>query len=716
MHRLFHAIVLFAIVSPAAAWGNPLAVVDLASATDWTYKRDTEADWKPIEIPNQLSVKTTADRWIDYRRNFTVPEIASDQDTTLRFLSVNDGGEIYINDQQVGVINYGLFPADIDIRQFIQPGKSAQLTVRCFSRNHYYHGGAFPQDHNGEELLGIPRGVSAIVSPAVHIVDCFVISSVTKKTIGAEVTVSNQSSETRTVDIASTLTKWRPEDRWHYPSIPDKRITLPPHSETKVAIEPVAWTLGPDSYWWPNIPFREDYQAALHLLNLEMREGARLLDSQTRRFGFVEAGEGPNYYTINGVRVFEFQDGTQEHLWSPGGKDGFQISYEQLPGWQAGPGGAVETWKRYLRLGFNCFRLHSSAGSESMLDAADEVGFMIVGESGIRGYAKPEEEWDPVYKPAAVAAMVKTYRSHPSIVRYSLDNEWAEATRNDEISRGLIDAAVSEDTTRPLSFSQDKVPWVKECFGSDKVHHAWVLDHYHKPTTAPNVIAGIEEDYWKREGSDKNELIECSRAAIMDRLGGLAVFSPWNLNNYWCNFVLGGSKKSGTVNPKWRNKDRSDGIDGWGSDLIRFMQNCYSIFASADVDLIANHLNNESQIFDPARAATLISQSQIKRQLVAFNNSLASHSLSIHWELHWDRPAGQLVASGDTETKMLAPGEHDTPSIVLQCPAATSTSRLLYFPIKTIVDGVAQFSEDRYVFNVVDADQTATSGPATRSK
>jgi hypothetical protein len=700
MFRIQLLTTLFFLLQAPMVRADPLAVVDLRSTTDWTYRRDKESDWTPIAMPNQLSVKGTKDRFIDYRRKLHVPRFADNQATTLKFLSVNDGGQVLINDQIVGSINYGLFPSEIDISKFVSPGNDVELTVRCCSRNHYYRAGAFPQDHNGDELLGMPRGVSLCVYPGVHVADVFVQPSVSHSTLGYDLRLVNSATVPRTVNIVASLTPWNHDAAWSYPMIADKEVTLPPNAETTVTQDNIQWTLGPDSYWWPNIPFREDYQAKLHYLNVTVEENGKTLDKLSERFGFAEHGEGPSYYTINGVRIFELQDGTQEHMWSANGHDGFQTSFEELEGWGSGPNGAAETWRKYLRLGINCFRLHNSAASEAMLNAADETGFMLVGESGIRGYAKPEEVWDDIFKPATVKAMARAYRSHPSVVRYSLDNEWAQATKVDDIARGLIDAAVSEDPTRPLSFSQDKAPWVKEFFGMDRSHHGWVLDHYHTPTTSPTTLSGIEEDYWKREGTDKNELIECARAAILDRMNGLAVFSPWTLNNYWCNFVAGGSKVNGTVNPLWRNKDRRDGIDGWGSDIVKFVQNCYSIYASADVDLIEHHLNTEALIFDPDKAVAFENQKQITRQMVVFNNSLARHVERIAWEVHLDHPTGDLAASGETDDCPLDPGEHASPSINFACPATAGHWRAIWFVIKTTVDGKIAFTEDRYFFKI----------------
>ena len=430
-------------------------------------------------------------------------------------------------------------------------------------------------------------------------------------------------------------------ETWEYPKFEDRKVSLPPRTRTKVR-QTVDWTMPTTSYWWPNIPFDEKYRAVLHFLDIEVMEGrqddrycpAALRIRAVRRGGVL-------LLTVNGTRVFQFMDSSQEHVWSvPGKVNGFQAAYQFLPAFGT-VDGARETWRRYQRLGINTFRMHSSAGSEAMMNAADEVGMMLVGESAIRGWEKPEEEWDYRYKPAAIRGMVRWYRGRPCIARYSLDNEYNPASANPKIGAALIDAAVAEDSTVPLSFSQDKPPREGVVYGTGGVGHAWIMQHYYQPRVSPDAIVGVEEMYWDRNGTTRNELIGCAKSAILDRMKGYAVFSPWNLNNYWCNFVEGGSYEAGTINKSWKVKDRRDGVDGWGSEIVTFVQNCYAIYAAADVDMIENHLNTEQEIFAADKVPAFDNQLRASRELVVFNNSLMNHKLTVAWELHLDSADGK---------------------------------------------------------------------------
>ena len=100
--------------------------------------------------------------------------------------------------------------------------------------------------------------------------------------------------------------------------------------------------------------------AQLHVLNFTITEAERIWQTHTQRFGFVEYGEGPYYYTVNGVRVTGITDSTAE------GQASFYDTYNTaawLPPTRWGTG-APESWRRYMRVGINinrvCFAPHTT--------------------------------------------------------------------------------------------------------------------------------------------------------------------------------------------------------------------------------------------------------------------------------------------------------------------------------------------------------------------
>jgi hypothetical protein len=141
---------------------------------------------------------------------------------------------------------------------------------------------------------------------------------------------------------------------------------------------------GKESYWWPNKPYSDDYTAVMHTLRLKIEPtqnqsqplpepamgeaatgggggGGEGGDSPPLplihqhdafiRFGFVEWGESRDggFYTVNGVRINFIGDATPE-----AGQSDYD-AYSTTEGW-ASHAGAVESFRRYMRLGITANR------------------------------------------------------------------------------------------------------------------------------------------------------------------------------------------------------------------------------------------------------------------------------------------------------------------------------------------------------------------------
>ncbi len=119
--------------------------------------------------------------------------------------------------------------------------------------------------------------------------------------------MTNSKHSLAEVVVSAELAAWQGVPK-HYPALPTNSITSEAGKIRKVEVRGVPWTLGPASYWWPNIPYRSDYRPQLHWLHLTLSERGKAIDSYRQRFGFVEYAEGPSYYTVNGVRFTSIGD------------------------------------------------------------------------------------------------------------------------------------------------------------------------------------------------------------------------------------------------------------------------------------------------------------------------------------------------------------------------------------------------------------------------
>jgi hypothetical protein len=279
--------------------------------------------------------------------------------------------------------------------------------------------------------------------------------SVSNDTLEVQTWIRNGTGQEKQIKLAGELESWN-KSRWRYPSIPEVVATIPAPSTKQVLIGPVKWGLGSKRYWWPSIPFKEDYVATLHHLKLEARECRTLKDrlwhKRVQRYGFVEYKKGPYYYTVNGVRVTHFSDSNSygqvgEHdCWIV--TPCFQPPHDQLKG-------CPETWKRYQRIGFNSMRLPTSVPTRYMLETADEAGYMLVPEGG--SWGNGVNKFDKANFSFQVQETIRGCRNHPSVARYLLANESLPENLSspDNPWRWLIDAAMEVDPTRPYVFEVD---------------------------------------------------------------------------------------------------------------------------------------------------------------------------------------------------------------------------------------------------------------------
>jgi len=730
---LFGRVVLLSVFS-FAFWGsglrandmNPLSSIDLASDTDWTLSVDG-AGSRPIKVPGGGYNSDLQDQpWIDqksvkddvvYTRAIKIPRVVPDQGTVLEFGAVNYGAEVYLADEDgsnpvlVGSHAGALNPFSVDLTPYVQPGSTYQLQVKAFTMTHYggrlgtgfIYNEAWKSPSNGwasRFAQGITRYVRLAIYPPVAISDVFVKPSVTNQSFSADVTLTNYTKMPETVVLNGGFSSWS-GSHWSYPKIPSQTVNVPARGTAKVSLGPVDWTLGPGSYWWPNKPFSETYQAQLHYLNLEVAQQGRALHRLAQRFGFVEWTEGDTCYLVNGVRINFISDATPESGMSD--YDAYSVSPAFLPSTKPGTG-CAETWKRYMRIGIDANRLHQSTPTRAMMDAADEVGFMLVPESTIRGSANGTPDavynqvWDPQVTPGAVEQLAQTCRNHPSVCRYSLVNELYQHGGGEAAVETLIDAIVPIDPTRPLVFEDDALSSPTAFTGPISGRKANLMMHYQQNPQPATSITGMGESAWGPSDAQNQGLQKFALLAADGRRQNMAYYAGWDWMNYWPNFLQGMSakrhawKQAGNSYP-----DRTDGVDGWGSPVIEYDQRLFHPYLVLDYDFYK--VNGTFDKGWPAVPITYAPGQTITRSLDIFNDSLATRNLKIVWTAHWDSPTGPPVGSGILKVPKVAAGFHVTRSATFNAPS-TDDNRTLYFILQSFDDdsGTLLFEDDSVRF------------------
>ena len=715
MHRTTTLLLTALLLAPLAALhaaGNPWAnyrfapdaarEIDLASDTQWTLAIDggapraikvTAGGWNSDRQSPAIASADVKD-YATYERTLTIPAAAAGQVVKVLFGGCNYGAEVLLDGRKVAEHNAPMTPFAADLTGLATPGKTHRLQVKAYTR---YHFGSTPmvpvgfdfnngmihgtKAYNGctKYAYGLTGYVRLAIYPPLHVADVFVQPSVAGKVLKYDVWLANTTKMPKTIVLKGTLTSWNKRD-WNYPPLPDREMHIPAGETARVTME-VPWRFGPESYWWPNIPFREDYQAVLHCLNLSLVEEKQVVHQWVQRFGFVEYKEGPYYYTVNGVRFTSFGDSNSY------GQIGQYDCWTETPCFQpprAGIQGCPETWKRYQRIGFNDMRLSTSVPTRYMLETADEAGYMLVPEGGSWGNRTSAFQKENFSH--QLQATIRVCRNHPCVARYSLANESlpADFASPHNPWRWLIDAAREVDPTRPYVFEVNNhqtgaVPGMKG-------GHAQQMEHYRPIVPSGDHLRGMGECAWATEG-----MASFSRQALAMRVNDWAHFAPWSWLNFWPNFLEGMNHDR----HPWKyndHADRTDGVDGWGSPIIKTVQRTLHPYLVLDRDEIATKplpLNNLdiAGIRTYQRTLCASAGARIERHIELFNGGLTGNRLELRWQARWDNAAGPVVGEGVAPPCTIEPGFHATQTVAFTAPKLDGAARTLCLVLEVLKDG-----------------------------
>ncbi len=497
-----------ALMLPMVVSADPQIEVDLASSTAWTFKPDgSSGTAKNLPVPaggwrlNGFPDDTAG----TYERRVAIPTLngKSPQVTVLDFEAVNWEATVSVgNDEahlkQAAVHLSAWTPFRVDISRFVTPGSSALIRVHVRDRSYFKdQDGHFTvpagPEWNDRAARGIIRGVSLKVFPSVYIENLFVRPDTQSRTLGCSATVRNGSQVRQSVTLTARLAlaggapaRNVPE----YPTIPRLSVVLEPGETRTVTIGPVKWTLPSRLNWWPNIPFRPDYHAVLHLLTVTTTvSGAAesTAHSESVHFGFCTMAQRGKQYTLNGVPINLRGDSLPEGTI---GTDAFA----RLPGFlpPTGPYAAVKSagWpgavRNYQRLNYNVIRMHQIPCTPYMMDVCDELGMLVIPETAIRGGGvSPEDVLEiPDSFTTHLRELIMRDRNHPSVVKWSLENELPHAPL--PFLRKLYDTCMQADGTRPCSIDvfdkSDSPDWPNFA----------VIDHYTQPAGTTDAAGGID--------------------------------------------------------------------------------------------------------------------------------------------------------------------------------------------------------------------------------
>ena len=625
-----------------------------------------------------------------YSRQITIPDTSQPQVDEVIFGAVNHQATLYVDGTKVGTNTTSFTPSSFDLTPYVQPGHTYTISVDVKGRK------ALTNPANGKYVVpdaaewseAVPQGIfrSAYlrIYPQVHIAGTSIQTSVANNTLRYETSITNAGDTPQTVTLTGHLTSWN-HAGWNYPDIAGQRVTVPAHATQDVTVT-VPWTLGPQSYWWPNVPYRPGYRAQLHVLNLAIHGPAGVADEATYRFGFREVGQRDPYYYLNGVRVNFRGDDLQGADYDRVDHSGKGDAYDTLPGFLP-PGNGNPGWPQavdnYERLNYNVVRIHQEPATPYMLDVADEMGLMVIDETAIRGSNGGQDfVAGHDYMVGHAGDLALRDRNHPAVVRWSEANEPYGAS--EQFIGDLYNAITAVDPTRPISVdgeSPSSYPDMTQPDFNALPHYLGGLGEYTgQVLPQDNRPFGQGEYIWPACSTVQGFTWFATATEAM-RAEDASDLRPYTLLSAWAGFVPGVKTTDFTTEEGRPPVYGADNLpDPWANPQIQRAQAAFNPALVADTGYWAsNHLSDANGDWPTPHhpdQPTLVYGSQVTRTLDVFNDTFTGTNVDVTWQARLGSATGPVAASGTLPLNVPL-GSHISPQISFTAPETGSQMYLV---------------------------------------
>ena len=620
----------------------------------------------------------------NYQRMAMVPNLGRAQATYLEFGAINHQATLTVDSTMVGTNTTSFTPSVFDVTAVAQPGTSHTFTVDVKGRNAL-------KGSSGKKLVpdaagwsaNVPQGIfrSAVlhVVPALHVFETLVRTDVAADQFSIDVWVKNDGASTATGTVDVALSSWTC-DGTTYPSVPSMPVSVGAGSTVKVTLGPVTWGLGPSSYWWPNVPYVQGYQAKLHVARVTVTPdaaggGATAAHSIPVRFGFRQnppgrralraerrAGQVPRRQRPRGDydSIKNAKDSSDAYDLFPG----FLPPSASNPGWPQ----AVDNWQR---LNYNVARLHQEPVTPYMLDVMDEMGMMVIEESAIRGSNNDQDFQAGVSNMTGhLNALIHRDRNHPCVIRWSQCNEpEGDSTNSSAFQQQLYQTVVAADDTRPVSAdASGSGPNILNGYGITSSNFT-AFEHYpsgfgaytHDVAVSTTHPYGDGEFIWPADNGAQG-LMWFATSTVTLRQNDPSDIRPYTLLSAWASFVPGVKANMMTIEQGGPPLYTEDNLPmPWSNPIITRVQLAFNPVAVIDTAYWdANHASNQSGAW-PISKPAITKGSQVSRQLMVFNDTLSGTGVDVSWEMHQDSASGAMSGREPCSSIYLWPATRPSP-------------------------------------------------------
>ena len=395
----------------------------------WQFRYSPDSKWDKIQVPGEPAMQGYAiehDKPFTYRKSFTVPADYAGKHTILRFDGVYSYARLFVNDTFVREHHGGFTRWDTDVTPFVRPGKKNEIRLEVTDRLDDI---SYASGYAHHPIGGILRDVTLFALPETCLYDFYAETHLDAAYEDAVLKIGYSSPVVGGAEVAYTLTD--PSGR-RYPLAQSRFPLKEGGNMNELPVKnPLKWDAE-----HPN----------LYTLTITLSKDGKEIGRFDRRIGFRDVKIEKDRMLVNGMPV-KLRGACRHDIHPTLGRT-TTAELDSLD---------VILFKRS---NMNFVRTSHYPPTERFLEYCDRYGIYVESETAVcfvdtyrqKNYAPGKTQDSAEFTPRYLSQcreMVKSFRSHPSILFWSIGNESVYGTNFQQ----CWDWVKATDKTRPVIFS-----------------------------------------------------------------------------------------------------------------------------------------------------------------------------------------------------------------------------------------------------------------------
>lgn len=395
----------------------------------WQFRYSPDSKWDKIQVPGEPAMQGYAiehDKPFTYRKSFTVPADYAGKHTILRFDGVYSYARLFVNDTFVREHHGGFTRWDTDVTPFVRPGKKNEIRLEATDRLDDI---SYASGYAHHPIGGILRDVTLFALPETCLYDFYAETHLDAAYEDAVLKIGYSSPVVGGAEVAYTLAD--PSGR-RYPLAQSRFPLKEGGNMNELPVKnPLKWDAE-----HPN----------LYTLTVTLSKDGKEIGRFDRRIGFRDVKIEKDRMLVNGMPV-KLRGACRHDIHPTLGRT-TTAELDSLD---------VILFKRS---NMNFVRTSHYPPTERFLEYCDRYGIYVESETAVcfvdtyrqKNYAPGKTQDSAEFTPRYLSQcreMVKSFRSHPSILFWSIGNESVYGTNFQQ----CWDWVKATDKTRPVIFS-----------------------------------------------------------------------------------------------------------------------------------------------------------------------------------------------------------------------------------------------------------------------